>query len=177
MCSPARASLLTGRYPGNAGVRSILVGHHTATGLPSHVPTVATALKPLGYQTYMSGKWHLGLKEESRPHNHGFDHWQGFMAGCIDYYSHIFYWGMNKPSPGLNPTHDLWEDGREIWHNGQYFTEVIAKKVVDYIRQAADSDMPFLLYVPFNARPGALYGSVCTPALGPIGNGGNAQCS
>ena len=73
------------------------------------------------------------------------------MAGCIDYYSHIFYWGMNKPSPGLNPTHDLWEDGREIWHNGQYFTEVIAKKVVDYIRQAADSDMPFLLYVPFNA--------------------------
>jgi arylsulfatase A-like enzyme len=151
VCSPARASLLTGRYPGNAGVRSILAGHRTATGLPSHVPTIATALKPLGYQTYMAGKWHLGLRDESRPHNHGFDHWYGFLAGCIDYYSHIFYWGMNRPGPGLNPTHDLWRDGREIWNNGQYFTEAIAENAINYIRQAAQSDKPFFLYVPFNA--------------------------
>lgn len=39
VCSPSRASLLTGRYPGNAGVRSILRGHRTATGLPREVPT------------------------------------------------------------------------------------------------------------------------------------------
>ncbi|MBT3376245.1 MAG: sulfatase-like hydrolase/transferase [Lentisphaerae bacterium] len=151
VCSPARAALLTGRFPGNAGVRSILAGHRTATGLPGHVPTIATALKGLGYRTYMSGKWHLGLADESRPQNHGFDHWYGFMAGCIDYYSHIFYWGMNRRGPGMNPTHDLWEDDREVWQDGTYFTEAIASKAIDYIREAAGREEPFFLYVPFNA--------------------------
>ncbi len=155
VCSPSRAALLSGRYPGNAGVRSILAGHRTASGLPQSTPTLASALKPLGYQSYMAGKWHLGLADGSRPHHHGFDHWYGFMAGCIDFYSHIFYWGANKPGPGLNPTHDLWEDDEEIWDNGHYFTEAITKKAIAYLRQAAKAkqtnDQPFFLYVPFNA--------------------------
>jgi len=151
VCSPSRASLLTGRYPGNAGVRSILAGHRTATGMPPHVPTLATALKKEGYRTYMSGKWHLGMQEESRPHNHGFDHWQGFLAGCIDYYSHIFYWGMNRPGPGKDPTHDLWEDGRECWNNGAYYTEMVTRKAVAYIRDACSRGEPFFLYVAYNA--------------------------
>jgi len=151
VCSPSRAALLTGRYPGNAGVRSILAGHRTASGLPPQTPTLATALKPLGYQTYMAGKWHLGLQEASRPSAHGFDHWCGFLAGCIDYYSHIFYWGINNPGPGVNPTHDLWEDDREIWENGHYFTEMITSKAVEYIRRAKKDGRPFFLYVPYNA--------------------------
>lgn len=151
VCSPARASLLTGRYPGNAGVRSILAGHRTASGLPPTAPTLPAALRPLGYGTFMAGKWHLGVKEESRPHNRGFDHWYGFLAGCIDYYSHIFYWGMNKPGPGINPVHDLWEDGREIWQNGKYFTHAVTEMAISYIRRAAGSGKPFFLYVPYNA--------------------------
>jgi arylsulfatase A-like enzyme len=151
VCSPSRAALLSGRYPGNAGVRSILRGHRTATGLPATTPTLATMLKKEGYQTALTGKWHLGLAEQSRPGAHGFDKTFGFMAGCIDFYSHIYYWGANRPGPSLNPTHDLWEDNEEIWRNGEYFTELIAKKAVEYIREMSKSDKPFFLYVPFNA--------------------------
>ncbi|MCL4507519.1 MAG: sulfatase-like hydrolase/transferase [Chloroflexi bacterium] len=152
VCSPSRAALLTGRYPGHAGVRAILAGHRTATGLPARVPSLATALKRQGYRTALFGKWHLGLAEGSRPTDHGFDETFGFMAGCVDYYSHIFYWGMNTGWPGMNPTHDLWRNNRETWeYNGRYLTELITEKTVDYIRGAAQQSQPFFAYVAYNA--------------------------
>jgi arylsulfatase A-like enzyme len=173
VCSPSRASLLTGRYPGNAGVRAILAGHRTATGLPPSTPTLATALRKQGYKSYMAGKWHLGVNQASRPHSHGFDHWYGFLAGCIDYYSHIFYWGMNNPGPGINPTHDLWEDDREVWENGHYFTDQITQKAIHYLRQAAADGHPFFLFVSYNAPH---YPMHAPPALGPPSDGSYAQC-
>ncbi len=146
VCSPARAALLSGRYPGNAGVRSILAGHRTATGLPPHVPALPELLKPLGYQTAMFGKWHLGLADGCRPNDHGFDDWFGFMAGCVDFFSHIFYWDRK-----IDPIHDLWENDREVWHNGEYLTDVITRRSVEWIRQAARRDEPFFLFVSYNA--------------------------
>lgn len=151
VCSPSRAALLSGRYPGNAGIRVILRGHRQTAGLPQSTPTLATMLGDAGYLTALSGKWHLGLTEDSRPGSHGFDRSFGFFAGCIDYYSHIFYYGANQGGPGQNATHDLWEDGDEVWMNGEYFTELIANKAVEYIREMAANDEPFFLYVPFNA--------------------------
>lgn len=147
VCSPSRAALLTGRYPGNAGVRAILAGHRRASGLTPAVPTVAAALKKLGYATGLSGKWHLGLKPECRPNANGFDEFSGFLAGCVDYYSHIFYWGM--ADGGSNPTHDLWENETEVYDNGVYMTERITAKSVEFIRNHKNE--PFFLYVAYNA--------------------------
>lgn len=151
VCSPTRASLMTGRYPQRTGVTEILAGHREAPGLRSDVPTVASRLREQGYRTLLSGKWHLGAAEEYQPHNRGFDRWFGHTAGCIDYFSHIFYWGMNVPGPELNPVHDLWEDGREVWCNGEYATELITRWAIDGIRDAHDAGTPFFLYLSYNA--------------------------
>ncbi|HJC64372.1 MAG TPA: sulfatase-like hydrolase/transferase [Candidatus Blautia merdavium] len=149
VCSPSRACLMTGRYPGNAGVRAILAGHRKASGLTPKVPTLASALKKEGYQTNMVGKWHLGLAEECRPNRNGYDYFYGFMAGCIDYYSHIFYWGMADGH--TNPTHDLWENDREIYDNGEYFTDLVTRKAVERIRVCGQKEEPFFLFVGYNA--------------------------
>lgn len=147
VCSPSRASLLTGRYPGYAGVRSILAGHRRASGLTAATPTIGTAVKGQGYHTGIVGKWHLGLQPQCRPNANGFDEFYGFLAGCIDYYSHVFYWGMADGH--TNPSHDLWENDQEVYQNGEYFTELVTRKSVEYIQRHKEE--PFLLYVGYNA--------------------------
>jgi arylsulfatase A-like enzyme len=149
VCSPSRASLLTGRYPGHAGVRAILAGRRTATGLSAESPTIASALKKQGYDTALLGKWHLGLAPQCRPRANGFDYFYGFMAGCIDYYSHIFYWGMADGQ--TNPTHDLWENDEEVYDNGRYFTDLISERAVDYVRRETAGGRPFYLCLAYNA--------------------------
>ncbi|MGV9797947.1 sulfatase family protein [Mycobacterium sp. NPDC003449] len=157
VCSPSRASLLSGRYPGNAGVRSILSGFRTTPGLSSDVPTLPRLLSEAGYRTGWMGKWHLGGAPGSRPADHGFEETFGFHAGSIDYYSHIYYGGdkrdlivEGKPRKGT-PTHDLWRNGEEVYEDGRYMTELIGENAVEFVRDAADDDRPFFLYVAFNA--------------------------
>lgn len=141
VCSPSRAALLTGRHPAHAGVESILGADRWVSGLPDQT-TLASALGDRGYRTAIFGKWHLGVEPSSAPTQRGFDHHLGFRAGCVDYYSHIVYWGVR------NPLHDLWENDTEIWLNGQYLTDVITERAVEFIES---SDDPFLCYVPYNA--------------------------
>ncbi|HET6454170.1 MAG TPA: sulfatase-like hydrolase/transferase, partial [Armatimonadota bacterium] len=129
VCSPSRASLLTGKYPQRAGIPRILGGKRGTPGLKDQI-TLAQALKPLGYRTGIFGKWHLGVGREHGPNAHGFDEFFGFMAGCVDYYSHIFYWGQGG---GVNPVHDLWHNEQEVWSNGRYLTELITEKAVEFV--------------------------------------------
>jgi arylsulfatase A-like enzyme len=157
VCSPTRASLLTGRYPGNAGVRNILAGFRTTPGLPPNVPSLATALKGRGYYTGLVGKWHLGLAEGSRPSNHGFDESFGLLGGAHDYFSHLAWPGqhrqivVNGKKGFAGGMHDLWENDEEVWLEGQYSTELFGERAVRFIREGAARREPFFLYLGFNA--------------------------
>jgi arylsulfatase A-like enzyme len=148
VCSGSRAALMTGQYPDHAGVNGVLPGERTTEGLPTDKPTIASALRAEGYATALFGKWHLGVTERSQPHNFGFDHWFGFLAGCIDYYSHLFTYEQNR---GVDPLHDLWENGREIWRNGEYMTQMITAGSVGFIYDRAAAGAPFFLYTSYNA--------------------------
>jgi arylsulfatase A-like enzyme len=141
VCSPSRAALLTGRHPAHAGVQSILGARRDTHGLPAQ-STLASELSAAGWRTAVFGKWHLGVEAGSAPLRFGFDHHFGFRAGCVDYYSHIMYWGVR------NPLHDLWSDDDEVWHNGDYLTDLITDRAVEFISSVDD---PFLCYVAYNA--------------------------
>ena len=139
VCAPARSSIMTGRYPLRASVP--VNGRELAPAQK----TIASLLKPLGYATACIGKWHLGSTPETDPNAHGFDYYYGFHSGCVDFYSHRYYWGGTN----LVNYHDLWRNRTEIFEDGQYLTERIAAEARQFIwRHQAN---PFFLYVPFNA--------------------------
>lgn len=76
VCSPSRASLLTGRYPERTGVKGVLFPRHDS-GLHPREVTIAETLKKAGYSTAAVGKWHLGHRKPFLPTNQGFDSYYG----------------------------------------------------------------------------------------------------
>ncbi|KAM9753005.1 arylsulfatase A [Menidia menidia] len=79
VCSPSRASLLTGRYQTRSGVYPGVLYPGSIGGLPLNETTIAEVLKPLGYATAAMGKWHLGVGANGRflPTKQGFDQYLG----------------------------------------------------------------------------------------------------
>ncbi|MDQ6760595.1 MAG: sulfatase-like hydrolase/transferase [Acidobacteriota bacterium] len=139
VCSPARAALMTGRSPIRAGVPN------NGPPLRPSERTIASLLKDRGYKTGLTGKWHLGNTPDTIPNAHGFDYFYGFLDGCVDYYSHRFYWG----EPKRVNFHDLWRNRTEVFEDGQYLTERIGAEAVNFI--ADRRQQPFFLYTAFNA--------------------------
>jgi arylsulfatase A-like enzyme len=141
VCSPSRACLLTGKTPQGADLTANAPSTKGLAGMPTEQVTIAEILKTAGYKTGHIGKWHIGYSPETMPLGQGFDYSFGHMGGCIDNYSHFFYWdGPNR--------HDLWENGEEVFEDGLYFPDLMVEKASEYIKN--NQNNPFFLYLAFN---------------------------
>jgi arylsulfatase A len=142
VCSPSRAGTLTGRWPVRAGVPGNCASQQGAQGsLPSTEVTLAEMFKAAGYATAHIGKWHLGYTPKTLPQDQGFDHSFGHMGGCIDNFSHFFYW----QGPNI---HDLWRNGTEVFHDGEYFPDLMVREATQFMDQ--HREQPFFLYYALN---------------------------
>lgn len=142
ICSASRAGLMTGRFPARAGVPGNVSSSKGRPGMPETEVTLAELLQAAGYVTGHVGKWHLGYTPETMPNGQGFQHSFGHMGGCIDNYSHFFYWnGPNR--------HDLWENGEEIFRDGRFFPDMMVEEGSRFIEH--NQSKPFLLYWAINA--------------------------
>lgn len=122
LCSPSRASILSGQYAHKHGVLD------NETPLPPGVPTFPESLRAAGYETAFVGKWHMGgASDEPRP---GFDRWVSFRGQ-----------GVYE-----NPTFNI--DGERVAREG-YTTDLITEYSVEFLRKPRTK--PFLLYVSHKA--------------------------
>jgi len=127
---------MTGRYASRFGVTAA----QNERALPWNTVTLARTLKSAGYDTAITGKWHLGSKPEEGPQKYGFDHGYGSLAGGCGPLDHRY-----KEGPFTKTWH---RDGKLIEEEG-HITDLIAREAVQWLESRGDK--PFFLYVPFTA--------------------------
>ncbi len=137
-CSPTRASLMTGQSAVRTGVTRAFLA--VATGsLPLNLRIMPQYLADVGYQTFLSGKWHLGHRNKAMlPLARGFDRAYGFLTGGIGYWDHNSAGG-----------HDWHRDELPLREKG-YSTHLIAAEAIRFI-ESRDKNRPLFLYVAFSA--------------------------
>jgi arylsulfatase A-like enzyme len=142
VCSPTRASLLTGRYPELAGVPGVIRTHaENSWGfLSPNTVLLPEMLKRAGYQTAIVGKWHLGLESPNLPNERGFDFFRGFLGDMMDDYYHHRRHQINY----------MRHNEEEIDPEG-HATDLFSQWACESVRRKAGADQPFFLYLPYNA--------------------------
>lgn len=154
-CCPTRASLLTGLYAHQAGIGHMMGDY----GLPQYQGqlneqclTIAEAVKPAGYRTYMIGKWHVArdVKPEGPMHNwplqRGFDKFFGTIHGAGSLFDPN---SLTRGNTQITPENDPEYRPDGTW----YYTDAISDNTVQYVRHHAKEfpDRPFFAYVAYTA--------------------------
>eukprot|EP01060_Flectonema_neradi_P022840 TRINITY_DN3105_c1_g1_i1.p1 TRINITY_DN3105_c1_g1~~TRINITY_DN3105_c1_g1_i1.p1 ORF type:complete len:494 (+),score=74.41 TRINITY_DN3105_c1_g1_i1:97-1578(+) len=140
VCSPTRASLLSGRHVIHSGVYSPFK-QGSSYRLNETYKILPGYLKDYGYDTHMVGKWHLGQNTEKViPTGRGFDSYLGYYCGAEDYFQHNIYGG-----------YDFFDQAEPAWqYEGQYSTSVFTDRAIDIIDSYAGGGRnPFFMYFAF----------------------------
>jgi len=153
-CCPTRASLLTGLYAHQAGVGHMMedLGHDSYRGhLSPKAVTIAEVLKPAGYRTYATGKWHVTRftrpegPKENWPLQRGFDRYYGTITGGGSFYDPGTLTRDNQPiSPLADP---------EYRPAQYYYTDAISDHAIRFVTEHRKdhADAPFFMYVAYTA--------------------------
>ena len=138
-CSPARAAMLTGRFPHRYGIHGPV--RPRDEGLPLSERLLVADFQDAGYQTALIGKWHLSRSTEAarNPNRRGFDHFYGFLDASIDYYEHTSGRGQL----------DWQRNGKTIEEEG-YATDLLTREAIEFIENR-DKQKPLCIVVAYNA--------------------------
>lgn len=142
VCSPTRASLLTGRFPDLVGVPGVIRQNPADSWgyLDPAAITLPQMLKQGGYATAMVGKWHLGYASPNVPNDRGFDFFHGFLGDMMDdYWTH------------LRGGENWMRRNREIITPEGHATELFSDWAIDYLHSRRNEQEPFFLYLAYNA--------------------------
>ena len=149
VCSPSRASLLTGRYPLSSGMQYGMVAATAEWGLSLDEVLLSEVLQNEGYATHMLGKWHLGyFSPLFLPTARGFDDYLGYVNG------ENYYW--SKRSPDYPQMIDLLESDTDCYRGyndsdmHDYSTTFYTNKALSIIDDHPAED-PLFLYIAYQA--------------------------
>jgi arylsulfatase A len=134
VCSPSRASLLTGRHPYRIGFYYILGG---GAHLPSTEVTLPTLLRNAGYRTFFAGKWHLTQFDNPKvdqpdPGDHGFDHWFATVLNAFD----------GPESPGK-----FWRNGKPVGELNDWYCNLIVDEAIAWLDSVGVDEKPFFMEI------------------------------
>ncbi len=139
VCSPSRATLMTGRHHIRTGVYSWISDPNQNSHLLTRENTLAEILKEAGYATAHIGKWHLGLptadRDKPTPDVHGFDYW---------------FATWNNASPSHKNPDNFIRNGEPVGKLEGYSCQIVVDEAIDWLDNQRDADVPFFLNIWFH---------------------------
>ncbi|CRL01710.1 CLUMA_CG014926, isoform A [Clunio marinus] len=136
VCTPSRASVMTGKYPHTIGMQNFVVRAVEAYALGNDQTLMSDYFKQAGYSTHLIGKWHLGFYEKKfTPTYRGFDTFFGYYNGFIDYFNRTHY-SFNTPG------YDFRRNKEVTYENfGEYATTLFTNEAVKLIKNKNDEPL------------------------------------
>jgi arylsulfatase A len=139
VCSPSRATLLTGRQHLRTGIYGVLQDHLHDMHLLEREVTIAEVLQQAGYGTAHFGKWHIGMTSGKRRkptlNEHGFDYWFGLSNGA---------------SPSHKNPVNFRRNGKPVGPLKGYSCQLVVDDAIDWLETKANPDQPFFMNIWFN---------------------------